>query len=63
MAWASCSKPPVSIGQWIPHSLGAPTSHHHRPALSSSPGATGRVQGSQPMLVYPAAYSGWTGTP
>src|SRR5437763_996970 len=39
MAWSSCSKPPVSIAQWMPHSLGAFTSHHQRPARVCSPGA------------------------
>ena len=36
--------------RWIPHSLCSAASHHHRPARTSSPGATARVQGAQPML-------------
>ena len=51
IASISCSKPPVSRGQWMPHSLGAFVSHHQRPARASSPSAVARVQGAQPMLV------------
>jgi hypothetical protein len=47
----SCSNPPVSIAQWIPHSLGAFCSHHHRPAREASPGAIARVQGAHPIDV------------
>ena len=32
-----------------PHSFCASSSHHHRPARSSSPGSTARVQGAQPI--------------
>ena len=49
MAWSSCSNPPVSIAQCMPHSFGAPVSHHQRPARTGSPSATGRVQGWQPI--------------
>ena len=55
IAWSSCSNPPVSIEQCIPHSLGAPVSHHQRPARVGSPGAIARVQGLQPIDVYPLA--------
>ena len=55
MAASSCSKAPVSTGQWMPHSLGAFVSHHQRPARGSSPGLVARVQGVQPMLVNPWA--------
>ncbi len=51
IACSSCSKPPVSIAQWMPHSLGAPLSHHQRPARACSPGAIARVQGAQPIDV------------
>ena len=51
IAWSSCSKPPVSIAQCMPHSFGAPVSHHQRPARTGSPFATGRVQGAQPIDV------------
>ena len=50
MAFSSCSKPPCSIEQCMPHSLGAFVSHHQRPARSSSPSPIARVQGAQPML-------------
>ena len=39
-AVSSCSKPPVSIEQCIPHSFGAPVSHHQRPERGSSSSAT-----------------------
>ena len=48
---SSCSKPPVSMEQCMPHSLGAPCSHHQRPARGSSPAVVGRVQHAQEMLV------------
>ena len=32
IACSSCSKPPVSIAQCMPHSFGASVSHHQRPA-------------------------------
>ena len=51
IAWSSCSKPPVSIAQCMPHSFGAFDSHHHRPARVGSPGAIARVQGEQPIEV------------
>ncbi len=50
-ACSSCSKPPVSIAQWMPHSFGAFVSHHQRPARDCSPGATARVHGAQPIEV------------
>ncbi len=31
-ACSSCSRPPLSIAQWMPHSFGAFVSHHQRPA-------------------------------
>src|SRR5580700_2994345 len=40
-----------SAAKWMPHSFLASCSHHQRPARSSSPGSTARVQGAQPMLV------------
>src|SRR5438128_729048 len=49
MAWSSCSKPPVSIAQWMPHSFGAFSSHHQRPARFGSPGWIARVQGAPPI--------------
>src|SRR5579884_3531160 len=36
--------------KWMPHSLSASISHHHRPARRSSPAWTARVHGSQPMV-------------
>ena len=51
IAWSSCSKPPVSIEQCMPHSFGASVSHHQRPARAGSPGAIARVQGAQPIEV------------
>ena len=51
IACSSCSKPPVSIAQWMPHSFGAFVSHHQRPARVASPGAIARVQGAQPIEV------------
>src|SRR3546814_8853946 len=36
-----------------PHSLASFCSHHQRPARSSSPARTARVQGSQPIDGYP----------
>src|SRR4029453_8605866 len=53
IAWSSCSRPPVSTAQWIPHSFGAFSSHHQRPSRPVSPGAIERVQGAQPIDVYP----------
>src|SRR5216683_879390 len=50
-AASSCSNPPVSIAQFIPHSLGAPVSHHHRPERASSPAPVARVHGAHPMDV------------
>ena len=50
-ARSSCSSPPVSIAQWMPHSFGAPVSHHQRPARRSSPFCVGRVHGAQPIEV------------
>src|SRR2546422_237176 len=61
-ACSSCSKPPVSMAQWIPHSFGAFSSHHQRPVRAGAPGAIARVQGAQPIDVYPRSYSGWVGT-
>jgi hypothetical protein len=55
IAFSSCSNPPCSIEQCIPHSFGAFVSHHQRPARSPSPGAIARVQGAQPIDVYPFA--------
>ena len=37
--------------QCIPHSFGAPFSHHQRPGARGSPGSTARVQGAQPIVV------------
>ena len=51
IACSSCSKPPVSIAQCMPHSFGAFVSHHQRPARAGSPGAIARVQGAQPIDV------------
>ena len=48
---SSCSRPPLSIEQWMPHSFGAPDSHHQRPARLASPGAIARVHGAQPIDV------------
>src|SRR5207302_4927766 len=62
IAFSSCSKPPCSIEQCMPHSLGAFVSHHQRPARSSSPSPIARVQGAQPIEVKPFAYSPCTGT-
>src|SRR5699024_12160572 len=45
---------------WIPHSVLVRPAH--RPDRGSSPGATRRVHGSQPMLGYPAPSRGLTGT-
>src|SRR5699024_1151807 len=50
---ASRSKFPVEIGQFMPHSLGASSSHHQRPDRPSSPSFVCREQGAQPILVYP----------
>src|SRR6516225_10312634 len=44
-----------------PHSFFASSSHHQRPARSSSPGAIGRVQGAHPMEAKPLACRGLTG--
>ena len=43
--------------KWRPHSLAAASSHHHLPALGSSPGCTALVHGSQPMLGKPLSCS------
>ena len=51
IACSSCSSPPVSTAQWIPHSFGAFASHHQRPARPASPGAIARVHGAQPIEV------------
>src|SRR4029077_12156349 len=48
-AASSCSKPPVSIAQCIPHSFGAPVSHHQRPDRGSWPSGTARVHGAHPI--------------
>ena len=40
----------ASTSTCSPHSLAWSCSHHQRPALSSSPSDTARVQGAQPML-------------
>src|SRR5438270_1963487 len=62
VACSSCSNPPCSIEQCMPHSFGAFFSHHQRPARSSSPASVARVHGAQPIEVNPRAYSGWIGT-
>ena len=46
IAFSSCSKPPCSIEQCMPHSFGAFDSHHQRPARSSSSGPIARVHGA-----------------
>ena len=51
IACSSCSKPPVSIEQCIPHSFGASVSHHQRPARVGSSGPIARVHGAQPIDV------------
>ena len=38
IACSSCSSPPVSTAQWMPHSFGAFASHHQRPSRPASPG-------------------------
>ena len=51
IACSSCSSPPVSTAQWMPHSFGAFTSHHQRPSRPDSPSAIARVHGAQPIEV------------
>ena len=41
---------PVGSRRCRPHSLWSADSHHQRPERTSSPGATARVHGAQPML-------------
>jgi hypothetical protein len=48
-ACSSCSRPPLSIEQWIPHSFGAFDSHHQRPARDGSSGLIARVHGAHPI--------------
>ncbi len=43
--------------QCNPHSLWTSFSHHHRPALGSSPFLMALVHGSQPILGYPLSCS------
>ena len=45
-----------------PHSRCSGSSHHQRPARQSSPSATARVHGAQPMLGKPWSWSGLYGT-
>ena len=49
--FSSCSRPPLSTEQWMPHSFGAPDSHHQRPSREASPGLIARVHGAQPIDV------------
>src|SRR5512139_503203 len=46
-----------------PHSFCSGFSHHHRPALGSSPGRIARVHGAHPMEGYPASWSRLYGRP
>ena len=47
----SASRTGIATGRRCsPHSLCSGCSHHQRPARTSSPGATARVHGAQPML-------------
>src|SRR5947209_8410293 len=46
--------------EWSPHSVLAWPAH--RPARSSCPASTGRVQGQQPIEGYPRSWSGLYGT-
>jgi hypothetical protein len=48
----TCARSGITVPApgWSPHSLADSFSHHQRPARMSSPTATARVQGAQPML-------------
>ncbi len=58
-AVASAALPGILAARsWSPHSRCSGSSHHQRPARQSSPSATARVHGAQPMLGKPWSCSG-----
>ena len=62
-ACSSCSRPPLSIEQWMPHSFGAPDSHHQRPARLASPGCDrARARGAADRRVALRRRASGTGT-